>query len=266
MNNQDITRIKRYLAVYYKKLIQITAGKPDIEANLQMKYFHSFQVHALAQKLGVELHLDQQSIFQVRAAALLHDIGRFPQIIESQTYEDENRVDHADLGVKIIHDNGVIDHLGSDISRTIKTAVQNHNKLALPEELSRHDETIAKVLRDADKIDIIRIAIEFYSSELEGNKTGWFSEVSFSRTCSRMAANALVSGKAVSLNEISTVYDEFILYLSWVNDLHFDYSVWHLVSLGSWEYMVNAIPDDMVRNQITTYIRRRIHQRCSTHK
>jgi len=263
MKEHDISGIKQFLDDFVQKHTRLAAGKSDVEANLRMKYSHILAVHTLAQRLAAELRLDDQTTFQVRAAALLHDIGRFPQIIESQTYEDVKSINHADLGVRIIQENGVIDHLGADVSKAIEIAVQHHNKLTLPPEIIGKHRTIAEILRDADKIDITRIAIKFHTSELKGKKTEWYTEMSFSPTCNRIVAEALLAGKAVPLAEIGTVYDEFLLYLSWVNDLHFDVSVRHLVKLKRIEYMVNSLPDDTLRARVTEYISQRISERCS---
>ena len=157
----------------------------------------------------------------------------------------------------------LITNFGIEVSEAIKTAVRHHNMLALPVEIVGKARTITKVLRDADKIDIIRIAIEFHSSELEGCKTGWYTEMSFSLTCNRIAAETLLAGKVVPLTEIATIYDEFLLYLSWVNNFHFDVSVRHLVHLGYLEYMVNSLPDDTLRNHVAKYISRKVAERCS---
>ena len=263
MNENDVVSIARFLDLYFQDFLVLAMGQDDVESNLRMKYSHSLAVHALAQRLAAELQLDDQTTFQIRAAALLHDIGRFPQIVESQTYEDVKSVNHANLGVRIIQENGVIDHFGIDVSEAIETAVQYHNKLTLPPEIVGKHRTIAKIIRDADKIDIIRIAIKFHSSELNGRKTGWYTEMSFSPSCSRIAAESLLAGKAVPLAEIGTVYEEFLLYLSWVNDFHFDVSVQRLFHLGCLEYMLNSLPDITIRNHVTEYINRRITERCS---
>jgi putative nucleotidyltransferase with HDIG domain len=263
MKEHDISGIKRFLDDFVQKNNRLAIGQSDVESNLRMKYSHILAVHALAQRLAAELQLDDQTTFQVRVAALLHDIGRFPQIVESQTYEDIKSVNHANLGVRIIQENGVIDHFGIDVSEAIEIAVRHHNKLTLPPEIVGKPKTIAEILRDSDKIDIIRIAIEFHSAEFKGRKTGWYTEMSFSPTCNRIAAESLLAGKVVPLAEIGTVYDEFLLYLSWVNDLHFDVSVCHLVDIGCLEYMVNSLPDDTLRNHVAEYISRRITKRCS---
>ena len=263
MREHDISGIKGFLDDFVQKNTRLAAGKSDVEANLRMKYSHILAVHKLARRLAEELRLDDQTTFLVRAAALLHDIGRFPQIVENQTYEDVKCINHADLGVRIIQENGVIDHFGKDVSKAIEIAVRHHNKLTLPSEIVGKHRTIAETLRDADKIDITRIAIKFHAAELKGKKTEWYTEMSFSHTCNRIAAEALLAGKAVPLAEIATVYDEFLLYLSWVNDLHFDVSVRYLVKLKRLEYMINSLPDDTLRAHVAEYIDHRASERCS---
>ncbi len=261
MRESDIVNIDRFLEVYLQQFIRRTEGQYDVEANLRMKYSHTLAVHALVRKLARGLHLDDQTTLQVRAAALLHDLGRFPQIVEHQTYEDVRSIDHAHVGVKILQQKRVIAHLGTQASEAIESAVRHHNQLALAPELGGQSRIVAEVLRDADKIDIIRIAIEFHASEVEGRKRGWFSEMSFSPTYSHIAAAALLAGKPVPIAELSTVYDEFLLYMSWVNDFHFDFSVRYIAELGHLKYMVHALPDDAFRGRIAEYISQRIEER-----
>lgn len=263
MNETDVAGIRKFLDIYYKESIGMVVGQRDVESNLQMKYAHSLEVHALTCKLAAELHLDNPTTLKARAAALLHDIGRFPQIIKSHTYTDARSVDHSHLGVIIVRENQVIDHLGIEASEVIKTAVRNHSTLSVPSEIVGRTRTITEVLRDADKIDIIRISIDFHSSEIAGRKTGWYTDMSFAPTCNSIVTEALLAGKAIPVTEIKTVYDEFLLYLSWVNDFQFDYSVRHVAELGRWEYMVKTLPDDTLRNHVTNYINRRIDERCS---
>lgn len=263
MREHDISGIKKFLYDFVKNNICLAVGKSDVEANLRMKYSHILAVHTLARMLAAELRLDNQTTFQVRAAALLHDIGRFPQIIESQTYEDAKSINHADLGVKIIQENRLLNHFGTDVAQAIEIAVRHHNKLALPSEIVGKYRAIAETLRDADKIDITRIAIKFHAAELKGKKTEWYTEMLFSPTCNRIAVEALLAGKAVPIAEIATVYDEFLLYLSWVNDFHFDVSVRHLVKLKRIEYMVNSLPGDTLRARVAEYINKRLVERCS---
>lgn len=262
MIDSDIVRIEEFLGVYIQQFLRRAEGQSDVEANLRMKYSHTLAVHALARKLAAELHLDDETSLRVRAAALLHDVGRFPQIIEHRTYEDVISTDHAYLGVEIIEEHGLIAHLGTEASEAVEAAVRHHNKLTLAPELGGQARIVAEVLRDADKIDIIRISIEFHASELEGRVTGWFTEMSFSPTCNPIAAAALLAGKPIPIAELGTVYDEFLLYLSWVNDLHFDPSVRYLTDVGQFEYMVHALPDDSLRDRVAEYITRRINERC----
>lgn len=263
MKEANIFDIKRFLDLYFQESICLAMGQCDIESNLQMKYSHSLSVYKLVQKIAAGLHLNNQTTLRVRAAALLHDLGRFSQITGHQTYEDLKSIDHADLGVRILQEKKVIAHLGTEVSEVIKAAVRHHNKLTLPPGMEGQVKTITEVLRDADKIDIMRIAIEFHSSELKGIKTGWFTEMSFSPSCNRIVATSLLAGKPVPIAEIDTVYDEFLLYLSWVNDLHFDVSVRCLSKLGRLEYMINALPDDTLRTRVTEYISRKIAERFS---
>ena len=262
MKESDVSSTRIFFDLYFKEIYHQSADKFNVASNLRMKYFHSLAVHTLTRRLAKELHLDNQATLRIRAAALLHDIGRFPQIVDRRTYEDTKSADHADLGVKIIREEGVIGHLGAEDLEAIEAAIRYHNKLSLPPSLMGQTRVVAEVLRDADKIDIIRIAVEFFTSEIEGCKTGWFTDISFAPICNPILVIALLAGKTLPIAEISTVYDEFLLYLSWVNDFHYDISVRYLDKLGSIKYMMSMLPDDTLRDDVSKYINEIIKKRC----
>ena len=52
-------------------------------------------------------------IYTARAAALLHDAGRFQQYAEYKTFSDALSEDHAELGVKVIQNSGLLDNVKS---------------------------------------------------------------------------------------------------------------------------------------------------------
>lgn len=261
MRKSDIIKFKQFLDDQARHYATKCQDQSNIKSNIQMKHYHSIKVHALVKKLAMELNLDDKISFQAQAAALLHDIGRFPQIIDYYTYEDPISIDHAELGVKILQDEKVLVNLTSEDAEVITTAVRYHNKLRLPQEIVGQTGIVAKTLRDADKIDIIRIAIDFYTAEIDGRKTGWYSELSSSSTCTPSVVTALLADEDVPISHVKTLFDEFLLYLSWVNSLHFADSVRHLVQSGNLQNMIRLLPGKTMQEVIGNYVFHRVKER-----
>jgi len=266
MNTTDITRIEDFLKRYYQEFFCQVESRTDIQTNLRMKYSHALAVHALTKELAVGLHLDHETTILVQAAALLHDVGRFSQIVEYQGYSDTRSIDHAALGLAIIRERGVLAYASADDVAAIEISVREHNKRNLSAEVNGHGKIVAQVLRDADKIDIVQVSTEFYASETEGVRTGLFCEMSFAPVCNEVVVKALLAGEAVPICELATVYDEFLLYLSWVNDLHFDYSVKYLAEIGRMDYMISVLPDTAFRCRVAEYVHRRVDERCALYR
>ena len=87
---------------------------------------------------------------------LLHDIGRFHQLEKYNSFCDK-KFDHADYGAKILFEDNLI--LNYDINKCdyeiVKKAIRNHNKYQIEDGLNERELFFAKLVRDADKIDIL---------------------------------------------------------------------------------------------------------------
>ncbi len=257
----DVEKTEGRLAKYLDSLVRGAEVSRCVRVNLRLKQKHTERVRALTRVLSIRLALDDRLTVLAECAALLHDVGRFPQLLQYGAYRDEISVDHGALGSRIIDEAGLLDDLPEEDARALATAVRHHNKLALPSSLCQKTCTISAVLRDADKIDIIRIAVEYHKAGGIGPTALWFSDVSFKPRCCQQVLAALLEGRAVPIGLIATVYDEFLLHLSWIDSLHYAVAVEHLVKTGHVEYMLRSLPDKSVASRVTEYIMGRISHR-----
>ena len=67
--------------------------------------------------------------------ALLHDIGRFEQFRNYQTFLDLNSVNHAELGLSILEREQVLNALSTDERECIISGIRYHNRATLPSDL-----------------------------------------------------------------------------------------------------------------------------------
>ena len=95
---------------------------------------------------------------------LLHDIGRFEQVRRFDTFNDAASISHAALGVDVLFGNA--DPNGPQIrsfvedstnDEVIRTAIATHSDWRLPKGLDGRKRMHCDVLRDADKIDILKV-------------------------------------------------------------------------------------------------------------
>ena len=143
------------------------------EKMIEYKYNHSYRVVHQAEEICRSINLDTEERDLASLIALLHDIARFRQWTEFKTYNDAKSFDHGDEGAKILFDEGVIKNFicKKEDHDIIKKAVKYHNKMYVDfNSLNDREKLHTKIIRDADKIDIV---YSFSTNRLlELNETG----------------------------------------------------------------------------------------------
>ncbi|MBO7674950.1 MAG: HD domain-containing protein [Atopobiaceae bacterium] len=125
---------------------------------IALKIAHTYRVAELCDRIAPE----QKDLAWL--CGLLHDIGRFEQVRRFDTFNDSQSVPHARLGVDVLFGNA--DPNGPQIRRFVeddsqdermRVAIATHSDYRLPADLDERTRQLCDVLRDADKIDIIKV-------------------------------------------------------------------------------------------------------------
>lgn len=129
---------------------------------IELKIKHTFRTVEVAKKIANDLNLNEEQVLLAQLIALLHDIGRFEQVRIYNTFKDRDSVDHADLGVRILFEEGTIRKFIEDTKYDdiIYKAIKNHNKFKIEEGLNEEELLQAKIVRDADKTDIFAVFVD----------------------------------------------------------------------------------------------------------
>lgn len=145
----DILKAKQAFKEYIKNY-DINNGK------IQLKISHIQRVAEISKQLATKLNLDEEDIKLAELIGLLHDIGRFEQAKQYNTFVDKDSINHGQYGVKILFEDGLIRNFIEDdqYDKIIYQAIINHNTKGVPEGLSPKEELHSKIIRDADKTDI----------------------------------------------------------------------------------------------------------------
>ena len=145
--NIDLEKAKQEFIKYTEKY------NLDIE-NIKAKQIHSLRVMEISKQIAQGIGLSKEEIELATLIGLLHDIARFEQYTQYETYKDLASFDHGDYGAQILE---------KDIRKYIETneydeiiikAVKNHNKFKIEEGLTEREILFSKIIRDADKMDI----------------------------------------------------------------------------------------------------------------
>ncbi len=193
--------------------------------NFVIKQKHSLRVAQISSWLAEKLELTETERAIAYVVGAFHDIGRFPQLINYNTFNDSNSVDHAGLSVELLKNEKILEQIGCGEEEIVYTAISLHNKLEIPKKLGEKELLYTKLVRDADKLDILKVVTDYYSDrDAEPNHTlTW--ELPKGTNVSNAVAKEILAGKLVSKKNVASGLDIKIMQLSWVFDLNFKASV-----------------------------------------
>lgn len=132
------------------------------DEKIALKVSHTIRVANTARQLAEKMKLSQQDCDLAFCIGLLHDIGRFEQVKQYQTFVDADSVDHAQLGIDILLKNqkSLLRKFIKDecFDEIVLQAIYYHNKYEITQSLQRHILLHCQLIRDADKLDIFYLS------------------------------------------------------------------------------------------------------------
>lgn len=189
--------------------------------NFILKREHTHNVVGYAEVISRSLELEHETILVAQLTALLHDIGRFRQFEEYQTFNDAESINHAVLGVKIIEENKWLSVLSSDIQEIIREVVLLHNQIEVPKTTPENIALIAKIIRDADKIDILDLSTKDYTAPAKDRNNAITLGLEESSKVSKAVVKSLMAGKLPNRKDLTTVTEFKLMQMAFVFDLNF---------------------------------------------
>ena len=219
------------------------SGNPDWQPNIILKEEHTRRVCKEILDIGRKIGLSDEDLRLAEVIALFHDIGRFEQFARYQTFVDRNSVNHAVLGVKILKENGVLNRLDRSIRDLILRAILYHNRFALPQKETEKCLFFAKLLRDADKLDIWRVLIDYYCRE--DGKRNAVIELGLPDTpgISSDVYKDLIEGRIVDVAHLRNLNDFKLLQIGWIYDINFVQTFQYVQERGYLEMIRDVLPN-----------------------
>ena len=206
----DILEAKKAFKEYVKEY--------DIkDEKIKLKIAHIERVAQIAKKLAEDLKLSEEDIKLAELIGLLHDIGRFEQARKYNTFVDKDSINHGEYGVKILFEDRLIKKFIKDnqYDEIIKLAILNHNKNDIEEGLNEEEKLHAKIIRDADKIDI------FYILTVDYKKAIWESSDLSNDKITDEIYREFIEDKVINYKERKTSADILVSHFAYVYDFNF---------------------------------------------
>jgi len=205
---------------------EYTASYNVEDPKIRLKVEHTYRVAELTDdvtnSIQNEYGMDEDDRTLAWIIGMLHDIGRFEQVKRYGTFWDSESVDHAEFGADLLFGPNRDERLNIKLPETdiIECAIRNHNKYKLPSNLSDRERLFSEIIRDTDKIDIMRVQREFTPEEIYGVT---FEELLDSDITDEVL-NAALEGHAVDRKIRKTPMDTIVSHASMMQELSFDRS------------------------------------------
>ncbi len=151
-----------------------TARYDITDEKIKLKVDHTYRVAELCERIAKTQGLQGADADLAWVTGMLHDVGRFEQLRIYGTFSDAKSIDHAQFGADILfHEGRIRDYLSDPAQdRLIETAIRSHSLYRLSEDLDDRTLMYCRILRDADKIDILKVNVDVPLEEIYNTTTG----------------------------------------------------------------------------------------------
>jgi len=229
---------------------------PEIEKNIILKLKHTARVRHNISRIAASLLLSPENVAKAEVLAILHDVGRFEQLRQYGTFNDRISTNHAALSVKVIARFGILHGLPKEEGHLLQRAVWLHNKYAIPETEKADRLLFSRLIRDADKLDILGLIVEHLEMRISNpnlNRAldfGLIEKPGFSR----QVAEDIFDGKMVRIAALNNLNDMRLMYLSWVFDINFPVTLSIIKERGYLEKLRAGLPQDRDICEIADFV------------
>lgn len=252
-----------------KKLINIKNAKEEFlkytklfdlsNSNINRKQGHSLRVMEISKKIAESLNITKEEVKLATLIGLLHDIARFKQYEEYKTFHDYESFDHGDKGVEILKENNFIRKFIKEnkYDEIIYKAIKNHNKFKIEDGLNEKELMFSKIIRDADKIDIIYEATcIFYVGEEKEIEDSYVSDKVFEQITKeelvKRNKELKIDGVNKIISVIAFVYD--IYYSESFSILYKNNYINKIIDRFEYKNYETKIKMNELKNKVNTYI------------
>lgn len=203
---------------------------------MKLKLHHTKEVVRNAMLIAEGERFSALESFTAKAAALLHDTGRYEQLKRYNTFRDSDSIDHAVFSYEIVKEKGWLTSLDQSllpqdglnsvggaegVVEAIESAVLWHNRREVPERKDDSEKTslvflASHTVRDADKLDIFRVLEErIKTTDWRKDRTAFWN-LSLNDDPSEDVVFAVKNSSSVAYNSIRSLSDFILIQVGWM--------------------------------------------------
>jgi putative nucleotidyltransferase with HDIG domain len=230
----------------------------DLCRNALLKRDHTWRVCALAEKIAGSLKMNAGETALALLSSLLHDIGRFEQYASYRTFSDLHSENHALVGLRIIEKHELISPLSEADRELVLSAVEHHNAQALPVGLDERTLRHARLIRDADKLDILPLMINYSETRHLAKNPGMEGKLPDTPGFSPEIIDVILCCGTVSNAMRKNQNDMRLVQLAWLLDLNFPWSYSYAFEQKFAQRMCSFLPDDPMIDRVYEHVARTV--------
>ncbi len=237
------------------------SNNSQYQRNIDLKYEHTLSVCKEIVNIGRTLKLSGENIQFAEITALFHDVGRFEQYRRYGTFVDMKSENHSVIGINVLKEKKVLKDLQTETKKLILCTIENHNRFKLPEGESEACLFFSKLLRDADKLDIWRVVIQYYQNMHLSRNSGIELDLPDRDEISDQVYHDLMSEKLVRTEHLKTLNDFKLLQMGWIYDIYFSKTYELIQERGYLQSIRDTLPNtekmDILYNKLSHYLHKK---------
>lgn len=242
MQKEDLDFFRKWFLDYSN---QFSSPDPFIQENIILKIEHTERVCKNILMLGKAEKIGEKELRLAETIAIFHDLGRFEQFTKYKTFLDSKSENHALLGLKILRKTGILSALPLEEKNIVLKAVEYHNLMGIPESAEKSKKLLfySKLIRDADKVDILKLVSEDCQAKAKGRNPALENYLPDTAGCSKAIVMDILNNRMAKIGDVKNQNDMKLLRLSWVFDINFPTTFALLKQLGYLDTIIYSLSD-----------------------
>ena len=255
----DFSQLSKYKLWFVDYVKHFYGSDNLVNTNIRLKEDHSFRVCQEMNYITENLNLTPNQKLIAETIALFHDFGRFEQFRKFRTYNDTKSINHCCLGVEVLAETKIISDLSQNEQDATIAAIRYHGQKELPGDLNGENLLFCQLIRDADKLDIFHLLMDYYKKYAE-NPAGFDIEMEFppDGPCSKEVIDAILQQQKVEYRLLKSWNDMKLCQLSWVYDINFAPTMQKIKNEKYLERVLDFLPDSedilLVRKKVIDFV------------
>ena len=192
----------------------------SLDFPIRCKIEHTFDVCRTTEEICRRENRTEAETHIFLLCALFHDLSRFEQFRKFRTFRDAESFDHGDRSEELMLSGDFLKDVPPDVKAAVACAVRLHNKPSIPPDTLPEYLPAVRMIRDADKLDILHLVYEFFTNPEKSDPTLRL-ELPVTQDCSEPILRAVLDGKPVLYSDLRSINDFILALFSWASQLNY---------------------------------------------